>query len=170
MKKQLTILIAGLLMATVSLAQTAVSVRDIQYVSPTDLADCKDLSSYDDQEIKTIGIVMHDGNLTELASGSVNGGYRPGVHILDTASGGMGNFRGVQIHGVYTDGGGESQPVSKLDNLVKGMIIEVTGKVGNFQGETQVFPLDNSSVKVIGSVSATTAEVIDLGKLNDNTR
>jgi len=170
MKKQLTILITGLLMATLSLAQTVVSVRDIQYVSPTDLADCKDLSSYDDQEIKTIGIVMHDGNLTELASGSVNGGYRPGVHILDTSSSGMGNFRGVQIHGVYTDGGGQSQPVSKLDNLVSGMIIEVTGKVGNFQGETQVFPLDNSSVKVIGSVSAPTAEVIDLGKLNDNTR
>jgi hypothetical protein len=170
MKKQLTILITGLLMAAVSLAQTAVSVRDIQYVSPTDLADCKDLSSYDDQEIKTIGIVMHDGNLTELASGSVNGGYRPGVHILDTSSSGMGNFRGVQIHGVYTDGGGQSQPVSKLDNLVSGMIIEVTGKVGNYQGETQVFPLDNSSVKVIGSVSAPTAQVIDLGKLNDNTR
>ena len=150
MKKQLTILITGLLMAAVSLAQTAVSVRDIQYVSPTDLADCKDLSSYDDQEIKTIGIVMHDGNLTELASGSVNGGYRPGVHILDTSSSGMGNFRGVQIHGVYTDGGGQSQPVSKLDNLVSGMIIEVTGKVGNYQGETQVFTLDNSSVKVIG--------------------
>ena len=170
MKKQLSILITGLLMATMSLAQTAVSVRDIQYVSPTDLADCKDLSSYDDQEIKTIGIVMHDGNLTELASGSVNGGYRPGVHILDTSSSGMGNFRGVQIHGVYTDGGGQSQPVSKLDNLVSGMIIEVTGKVGNYQGETQVFPLDNSSVKVIGSVSAPTAQVLDLGKLNDNTR
>ena len=150
MKKQLTILITGLLMATLSLAQTVVSVRDIQYISPTDLADCKDLSSYDDQEIKTIGIVMHDGNLTELASGSVNGGYRPGVHILDTSSSGMGNFRGVQIHGVYTDGGGQSQPVSKLDNLVSGMIIEVTGKVGNYQGETQVFTLDNSSVKVIG--------------------
>ena len=170
MKKQLTILITGLFMVTLSFAQTAVSVRDIQFVSPTDLANCKDLSSYDDQEIKTIGIVMHDGNLTELASGSVNGGYRPGVHILDTSSGGMGNFRGVQIHGVYTDGGGQSQPVSKLDNLVAGMIIEVTGKVGNYQGETQVFPSDNSSVNVIGSVTAPSAQVIDLGKLNDNTR
>ena len=170
MKKQLTILITGLFMVTLSFAQTAVSVRDIQFVSPTDLANCKDLSSYDDQEIKTIGIVMHDGNLTELASGSVNGGYRPGVHILDTSSVGMGNFRGVQIHGVYTDGGGQSQPVSKLDNLVAGMIIEVTGKVGNYQGETQVFPSDNSSVNVIGSVTAPSAQVIDLGKLNDNTR
>ena len=101
MKKQLTILITGILMATVSLAQTAVSVRDIQYVSPTDLADCKDLSSYDDQEIKTIGIVMHDGNLTEFASGSVNGGYRQGfiswiIHPVAWET--LGEFRSM----VYT--------------------------------------------------------------------
>lgn len=170
MKKQLTILIIGLLMTTMSFAQTALSVRDIQYISPTDLADCKDLSAYDGQEVKTVGIVMHDGNLTELASGSVNGGYRPGVHILDTSSNGMGDFRGIQIHGVYTDGSGQSQPVSKLDNLVAGMIIEVTGTVGNYQGETQVFPSDNSSVNVIGSVTAPQAQVIDLGNLNDNSR
>ena len=170
MKKQLTILIIGLLMTTMSFAQTALSVRDIQYISPTDLADCKDLSAYDGQEVKTVGIVMHDGNLTELASGSVNGGYRPGVHILDTSSSGMGDFRGIQIHGVYTDGSGQSQPVSKLDNLVAGMIIEVTGTVGNFSGETQIYPSDNSSVNVIGSVTAPQAQVIDLGNLNDNSR
>ena len=170
MKKQLTILIIGLLMTTMSFAQTALSVRDIQYISPTDLADCKDLSAYDGQKVKTVGIVMHDGNLTELASGSVNGGYRPGVHILDTSSNGMGDFRGIQIHGVYTDGSGQSQPVSKLDNLVAGMIIEVTGTVGNFSGETQIYPSDNSSVKVIGSVNAPQAQVIDLGNLNDNSR
>lgn len=170
MKKQLTILIIGLLMTSMSFAQTALSVRDIQYISPADLTDCKDLSAYDGQEVKTVGIVMHDGNLTELASGSVNGGYRPGVHILDTSSSGMGDFRGIQIHGVYTDGSGQSQPVSKLDNLVAGMIIEVTGTVDNYQGETQVFPSDNSSVNVIGSVTAPQAQVIDLGNLNDNSR
>jgi len=170
MKKQLTTLIFSLLVMLSSLAQTAVSVRDIQFVSATDLANCEDLSSYDGQTVKTVGVVMHDGNLTELASGSVNGGYRPGVHILDTSSGGMGDFRGVQIHGVYTDGGGESQPVNRLDNLVAGMIIEVTGTVGNYQGETQVFPSDNSSVKVIGSTNAPTAQVLEIGKLNDNTR
>ncbi|MBL6730668.1 MAG: hypothetical protein ISP74_07140, partial [Bacteroidia bacterium] len=170
MKKQLTILIIGLLMTSMSFAQTALSVRDIQYISPADLTDCKDLSAYDGQEVKTVGIVMHDGNLTEVASGSVNGGYRPGVHILDTSSSGMGDFRGIQIHGVYTDGSGQSQPVSKLDNLVAGMIIEVTGTVGNFSGETQIYPSDNSSVNVIGSVTAPQAQVIDLGNLNDNSR
>ncbi|MGB0849753.1 MAG: T9SS type A sorting domain-containing protein, partial [Bacteroidia bacterium] len=152
-------------------AQTSVSVHDVQYISPTDLGNCLDLSAYDGQTIKTVGVVMHDGNLTELSSGSVNGGYRPGVHILDTAAHGvMGNFSGVQIHGVYTDGSGQSQPVSTLDNLVAGMIIEVTGTVSNYQGETQIYPSDNSSVSVIGTTSAVEADTIDLGLLNDNTR
>lgn len=171
MKKQLISLVLGLLIAASSYAQTALSVRDIQFISPTDLADCKDLSAYDGQLVKTVGVVMHDGNLTELSSGSVNGGARPGVHILDTAANGvMGDFRGIQIHGVYEDAGGQSQPVTFLDNLVAGMVIEVTGTVGNFRGESQIFPSDNSSVKILSSTTVPTADTINLGLLNDNSR
>lgn len=170
MKKQLFILFGMLTFGLATLAQTTnVSVKDIQFVSATDLANCTDLSAYDGQTIKTVGVVMHDGNLTELASGSVNGGYRPGVHIMDTAANGtMGGFAGLQVHGVFANQ--QSQPVDVLDNLVAGMIIEVTGVVSNFSGETQLYPLDNSSVSVIGNTSAPQPQVVDLGKLNDNTR
>jgi len=159
----------GLFSILFASAQTTVSVHDIQYISPSDLASCKDLSAYDGQEIKTVGVVMHDGGLTELASGSVTGGYRPGVHIMDTAAGGvMGNFAGIQIHGVYS--GQLSQPVTALNNLVAGMIVEIVGTVNNFSGETQIYPKDNSSVTVIGTTSAPTPKVINLGVLNDNSR
>lgn len=169
MKKQVLTLALGLFSILFASAQTAVSVHDIQYVSPSDLASCKDLSAYDGQEIKTVGVVMHDGGLTELASGSVTGGYRPGVHIMDTAAGGvMGNFAGIQIHGVYS--GQLSQPVTALNNLVAGMIVEIVGTVNNFSGETQIYPKDNSSVTVIGTTSAPTPKVINLGVLNDNSR
>ena len=172
MKKQLLILFLGMFAGIAAFGQaTDVSVTDIQFVSATDLANCDDLSSYDGQLVKTVGVVMHDGNLTEVTSSSTNGGYRPGVHILDTSANGvMGSFAGLQIHGVYTDGGGQNQPVSTLDNLVAGMIIEVTGTVGNYQGETQLFPSDNSSVSVIGTTTAPSPKVIDLGLLNDNNR
>jgi hypothetical protein len=169
MKKQVLTLALGLFSILFASAQTTVSVHDIQYVSPSDLASCKDLSAYDGQEIKTVGVVMHDGGLTELASGSVTGGYRPGVHIMDTAAGGvMGNFAGIQIHGVYS--GQLSQPVTALNNLVAGMIVEIVGTVNNFSGETQIYPKDNSSVTVIGTTSAPTPKVINLGVLNDNSR
>lgn len=169
MKKQLLSLALGLFTVLFASAQTTVSVRDIQFVSPSDLASCKDLSAYDGQVVKTVGVVMHDGGLTELASGSVTGGYRPGVHILDTAARGvMGNFAGIQIHGVYA--AQNSQPVTALNNLVAGMIVEIIGTVNNFSGETQIYPTDNSSVTVIGTTSVPTPKIISLGVLNDNSR
>ena len=172
MKKQLLTLSLGLFSILFANAQvTEVSVTDVQFISATDLANCEDLSAYDGQIVKTVGVVLHDGNLTEVSSSSVNGGYRPGVHILDTAAHGvMGAFAGVQIHGVYEDGGGQNQPVSTIDNLVAGMIVEIIGTVGNYQGETQIFPSDNSSVSVIGTTTAPTADTISLELLNDNTR
>jgi hypothetical protein len=171
MKKQVLVLTLGLFAILSTQAQTAASVKEIQFISAADLAACTDLSSYDGQIIKTVGVVLHDGGLTEVSSGSVNGGYRPGVHILDTAANGMmGDFGGLQIHGVYEDGAGQNQPVSTLDNLVAGMIVEVTGTVGNFSGETQLFPSDNASVTVIGTMAAPAADTIDMGLLNDNTR
>ena len=172
MKKQLLTILFGAFATLAAFGQaTDVSVTDIQFISATDLANCDDLSDYDGQLVRTVGVVMHDGNLTEVTSSSVNGGYRPGVHILDTAANGsMGSFAGLQIHGVYTDGGGQSQPVSTLDNLVAGMIIEVTGTIDTYQGETQLFPSDNSSVSVIGTTTAPSAHILDLGLLNDNTR
>jgi hypothetical protein len=169
MKKQLLVLTLGLFAILFTSAQTSVSVRDLQFVSVTDLAACKDASSYDGQTIKTVGIVMHNGNLTEVASGSVNGGYRPGVHIIDTATGAaMGDFNTIQIHGVYDDG--QSQPVAALDNLVAGMIVEVTGEMGGFSGETQLSPSDASSVVVIGTTTAPTPAVVSIGLLNDKSR
>ncbi len=169
MKKQLLLLTLGLFAILFTNAQTTVSVRDLQFVSVTDLAACKDASTYDGQTIKTVGIVMHNGNLTEVASGSVNGGYRPGVHIIDTASGAvMGDFNTIQIHGVYNDG--QSQPVTALDNLVAGMIVEVVGEMGSFSGETQLSPSDASSVTVIGTATAPIPAVVSIGLLNDNNR
>lgn len=169
MKKQLLVFTLGLFAILFANAQTSVSVRDLQFVSVTDLAACNDASSYDGQTIKTVGIVMHNGNLTEVASGSVNGGYRPGVHIIDTATGAaMGDFNTIQIHGVYDDG--QSQPVTVLDNLVAGMIVEVIGEMGGFSGETQLSPSDASSVTVIGTTTAPTAAVVNIGLLNDNSR
>ena len=171
MKKQLFSLALGLALVLGVQAQTSLSVRDIQFVSATDLANCDELSSYDGQLVKTVGVVLHDGGLTELSSGSVNGGYRPGVHILDTAAKGvMGNFGGVQIHGVYQDASGNSQPVTTLDNLVAGMIIEVTGEVSSFSGETQIYPSDNAAVRVLGTTDVPTADTISMGLLNDNSR
>ena len=81
-----------------------VSIHDIQYVSAAKLAACNDTSSYHGDTVTVIGYVMADANLTDIPSSSVQGGFRPAVHLADTADGGkMGNFSGIQIMGVYQD-------------------------------------------------------------------
>lgn len=148
-----------------------VTVRDIQFVSPADLANCNDTSAYYDDTVVVVGVVMNNGNLIELASGSVNGGYRAAVNIVDTSMNAqMGDFRGIEVHGVYTDAGGQLQPVSALNQLVAGDIIFVTGWVNRFSGQTQISPIDNSSVIVAGFTTPPQPAVVNVGDLNDVNR
>lgn len=158
--------------ATSAFAQyPIVPIRDIQYVDAAKLAACNDSSSYFGDTVTVVGIVIMDGNLTEVASGSVQGGFRPGVHLLDTAGGGiMGDFRGIQIMGVYTDASNKLLPVNDIYNLYAGMTVKVTGIVSRFAGETQMTPLDNSSLTVLGTGTAPTPITVNLGNLNDNNR
>lgn len=169
--KKGTLLLGFIASALFAFAQTPATVNQIKFVSATDLANCTDTSAYFGQLVKTVGIVIQDGNLTEIPSGSVNGGYRPEVYLLDTATGAVvGGFNTLAIHGVYQDGSGNSQPVATINNLVSGMIVEVTGTIDRYQGQTQMTPSDNSSVNVIGTTTAPGSTLVSVGDLNDNQR
>lgn len=147
-----------------------VSIRQVQYVDAAKLANCRDSSSYLGDTVTVVGKVIMDGNLCELISSSVQGGFRPGVHLVDTAEGGMmGKFSGIQVMGTYVSAG-STLPITDVYNLVAGMVVEVTGVVSRFQGETQLNPINNSSIKVLSTQSAPASVKVDLGLLNDNTR
>jgi hypothetical protein len=146
-----------------------VSINDVQLVSIADLTACTDLSSYDGDTVRVRGIALHDGNLTEVASGSVTGGCRPGIHLLDTANNGMGgDFSGIQIHGV--EAGNNANPVTDLHTIVAGDVVEIVGVVGTYSGETQIYPLGNSSVTVMAPVAVPAPRVVSVGDLNDGNR
>lgn len=146
-----------------------VSISTVQFVSIADLNACTDLSAFDGDTVKVRGIALHDGNLTEVASGSVTGGCRPGIHLLDTANMGMGgDFAGIQIHGV--EAADNSNPVTALHQIVAGDVVEITGVLGTFSGETQIYPLGNSAVTVLAPVAAPMPRVVSVGDLNDANR
>ena len=85
-------------------AQTYYPISTLQYVSPSQLAACKDSSGFEGQIVKTVGIVVTPGNVSEVPSGSVQGGHRPFFFIVDTAAqGAAGPFRGMEVMGVYTN-------------------------------------------------------------------
>ncbi len=146
-----------------------VSVHNINYVSPANLAACNDSSAYWGDTVRTRGIVVVDGNLSEVASGSVPGGSRPFIFIVDTANGGLaGNFNGIEVMG--TNNAGTLSPPPAFTQVIAGDIVEITGTINSFNNSIQISLLNANSFSVVGSTTAPTSIVAPLGSLNDPNR
>jgi len=171
MKKILLSLVA-MAAGTWAMAQTPtpVSIYDISYVSPSELAACVDTNIYLNTVVKTRGYVVTPGNLSEVGSGSVTGGSRPFIYLMDTASanGAAGSFRGIEIMGAT---GSPLTPVTAIENAQAGDILEIIGEVTQYQGGLQMAPLNSSSVTLISPSSVIpTPALISIGDLNDQSR
>lgn len=167
------LLLTGLFIGLMAMAQTPpfVSIYDINYVSPADLAACNDTSAYLGDTILTRGIVVVDGNLSEVASGSVQGGNRPFIFLVDTADGGSpGPFKGIELMGVYQDANGTLLAPPSFTQVIAGDIVEVKGIVGEFNGSNQLSLADANSFSIVGIASAPVADTIALSDFNDANR
>ncbi|GCD76737.1 hypothetical protein JCM31826_02190 [Thermaurantimonas aggregans] len=155
-------------------AQTTVpyvSIHDIQYVSPTNLANCVDSSQYENQLVRTRGIVIVDGGRVEVPSSAVQGGFRPFMYIVDTAAAGqMGPFKAVEVAGWYPSGN-QLVPHPVAWQVVAGDVVEVIGIVKNFNRQTQIEPQQFSHINLISSnAPVPQPTVVSIGQLNDNNR
>jgi hypothetical protein len=173
MKKGLLVL-SGLIIGLMAFAQSNppfVSIYDINYVSPADLAACNDTSAYLGDTVLTRGVVVVDGNLSEVASGSVQGGNRPFIFIVDTANGGSpGPFKGIELMGVYEDANGTLLVPPSFTQVIAGDIVEVKGLVGEFNGSNQLSLIDANSFSVVGFTNPPAADTVALADLNDANR
>ncbi len=166
--KKIVLSFIGILIGAFVFAQTPASIYSISYVSPADLAACNDSSQYLGDTVKTRGVVVTAGNLSEVASGSVQGGSRPFIYLVDTANGGApGSFKGIEIMGAA---GSPLVPVAAIENAQAGDILEITGIVSQYQGGLQMTPLSSTSVTLISSTTAPTSQLIAVGDLNDASR
>jgi len=146
-----------------------VSIQDINYVSPANLVLCNDTSAYYNDTVITVGIVVVAGNLSEVASGTVPGGSRPFIFIVDTASNGvMGNFNGLEVMG--TNVAGSLSPPPTFTQVVAGDIVQIKGVINAYNNGNQISLLDANSFSVIGTASAPTPTTMSLGDLNDPNR
>ena len=150
-------------------AQNYVSISDINYVSPADLAACNDTSSYLGQTVITRGVVVTPGNVTEVASGSVTGGLRPFIFIQDTAVGGQSTpFAGIEVMGVYQSSTGSLQVPATFTQALPGDIVEVKGVVGEYNGSNQLSLADANSFSIVNTItSPVVSDTIAVGDLND---
>ncbi|WP_170266376.1 T9SS type A sorting domain-containing protein [Phaeocystidibacter luteus] len=148
-----------------------VDINQIQFVSQTDLANCNDTSAYFGDTITTRGVVVTPGNVSEVASGSVQGGHRPFLFIADTANGGSTTpFGGIEVMGAYQNAQGNLLPLPNIETALPGDIIEFTGVVNAFNNGTQLEPIDGNSFTILGSTTAPSSAIVPLADLNDNNR
>ncbi|MEQ9263029.1 MAG: T9SS type A sorting domain-containing protein [Owenweeksia sp.] len=146
-----------------------VSINQIN--QPKNLANCNDSSMVFGDTVKTVGVVVTDGGLSEVASGSVIGGLRPFLFLVDTANGGApGPYKGLEMMAIYENAQGAFQANSLATQLFAGDIIEVTGYIGAFENSNQITTLDANSISIIGSANTPSSTVIPLSDLNDANR
>ncbi len=167
MKKVLTLLLSlGMFLG--AMAQPFVSITNINAVTQAQLQNCDDTSNYLNQTIRTVGVVYIDGGLSEVASGSVQGGLRPFIFIVDTANGGaMTPFSGIEVMGVIQDAQGNLIPHPNFVFVAPGDIVEITGKVSWFERSNQMEIQDANSFNVIGTTTPPSPAVVPLADLND---
>ena len=168
--KKLLLSIIGFFVAGAAFAQTYpyVDINQISFVSQASLQSCNDSSAYLGDTIRTRGIVIMDGNLSEVASGSITGGSRPFIHLTDTANGGAQfAFSAINVMGVDA---GTSNPNNNIENALAGDIIDITCIVSEFAGGIQLQPLSSTSVTIVGVGSAPAPVVVPVGDLQDNQR
>lgn len=172
MKKQLLTLFFALVGLAAYAQPNYVSITDINYVSPTNLANCNDTSAYLGQTIRTYGVVVTPGWASEVASGSVAGGSRPFIFIQDTANGAQSTpFGGIEVMGVYTASDGSLQVPATFTQTLAGDVVEVIGVVGEFNGSNQLSLVDANSFSIVGTVSdPVVSDTVSLGDLNDGQR
>lgn len=150
-----------------------VSIKQIN--TPIDLAACNDSSSYLGDTVRFRAHVVTDGGLSEVASGSVQGGNRPFIYMIDTASNGVvDSLSGMEVMGVYSDASGNLQPIPGFTALFQGDKVEVTGIVQQFDGNTQFTTLDVNSVTLLTSgdlaPSAFVPKQLAVGDFNNSNR
>ncbi len=161
------------MMANAQTTPPFVSISNIQFVSATDLANCVDSSQYEGQLVRTVGVVIVDGGMIEVASGSVQGGLRPFMYIVDTtAQGAMGPFKAIEVGGFYPNPGtGPLLPHPVATQVVAGDIVEVTGIVGNFARNTQLEPQAFNHIQLLTATAPVPQPVhVGIATLNDSTR
>ena len=133
------------------------SIDSIQWVSQTNLGNCNDLSRYDGDTVVVVGISLVNG--TDYGSQSHN--------IMISQSSKPTPFGGLRLrqgdpNAVYT---------TSVRNIVKGDSIMVTGILSQYQGETQLEPLEkNNSIIILNRGVAVMDTTIDVGMINNTTQ
>ncbi len=129
-------------------------IDSIQWRAAADLGNCIEESRYFNDTVTVKGILITDGN--RYGSSSHNcfiqmpgGGPWSGIHLRDN------------------DGSGYTE---EMVNLFAGWEVYITGYVDEYQGESEIFPLDGASIVLASTGNAISQDTITPTDLNNDQR
>ncbi|MCB0480461.1 MAG: T9SS type A sorting domain-containing protein [Flavobacteriales bacterium] len=137
-------------------AVDTVKIDSIQFVSASDLSNCIDLSSFDGDTVFTSGIIIVDGEKYGSTSHNIflcqSSTYTP--------------FGCIQLRSNFS-----ANYSTKMCDLYEGDSVHVLGYVNQYQGETQITPLErNDAIQIYKSNVKFSTVKVNAGDLNDNSR
>ncbi|MEQ8908521.1 MAG: T9SS type A sorting domain-containing protein [Vicingaceae bacterium] len=142
-------------------------VHQIAFVDSTSLANCNDSTAYLGDTVTVRGVVITDGNLSEVGSGSITGGSRPFISIMDTAA----NAASMDFNSIVVMGADfNNNPVSAIENSLAGDILELDVLVTEFSGLIQLQPISSTAVSFVGFQSPPAPQVISASEIQDQNR
>jgi len=162
MKRKFLPLLGLSLLVAATMSAQVVTIQQIQTVSATDLGNCVDSSSLKGKTVTVRGVVVTSGNLSRQTSTGCTALNSRNIWIQN----GTGAFSGLDIFGSCS-----AATSIDLRDLLAGDSVEITGKVEEFQGESEIIPSTGSgvvSVKTLASNRPVRINKINLSDLNDN--
>ncbi len=133
-----------------------VTIQDIQTVTPANLAACIEASPLVGDTVRVSGVLVQKPDSAALTD---NNSFQFWIRN------GYGEFSGLDIIAFFDPN------LIGVTNLEKGDSVIVTGVVVEFgPGESEIIPLDNVPVTIIGAGAAIQPTVVPVGDLNDNTQ
>lgn len=152
---QLLALLLGLV-GTAYAQYPTVTIQDIQFVSNGNLGSCLEASSLVNDTVRVTGTLIQKPDSAALTD---NNSFQFWIRS------GYGDFSGLDIIGFFDPN------LIGVTNLEEGDSVAITGVVTEFgPGETEIIPLDNTNVTILGAGATIIPTVVSVGDLNDNSQ
>ncbi|MFN8396462.1 MAG: T9SS type A sorting domain-containing protein [Bacteroidia bacterium] len=152
---QLLALLLGLV-GTAYAQYPTVTIHDIQFVSNGNLGSCLEASSLVGDTVQVTGTLIQKPDSAALTD---NNSFQFWLRS------GYGEFSGLDIIGFFDPN------LIGVTGLEEGDSVRVTGVVTEFgPGETEIVPLDNVNISILGAGATIIPTVVSVGDLNDNTQ
>lgn len=162
MKYSILSIVAALFMGFAVKAQyPVVTIEEIQTVTQAALGNCDDQTFYLGDTVIVRAKVVMDGNLA-VPSGVGNPNGHKNLWLQQGAGG---PYKGLNLFNLSGTSVSEDP-----HNLIAGDSVQVIGVVNDFGGETQLSPLEGSSITILGQNQTLTSVPVNISDLNDQNR